>query len=380
MARKVVQKNISYDNVRRLFYVNMDYGKDDTGKRIKKTLSFKTQSEARQALREFEADKTKGTLITPNRMTLKNWLNYWMENVIIPNRAQTTVYGYQNIINNHINPRFGEIPLQNISAQQIQQYYKEKMRDLANPLSSNTVRKHHDLLYAALKLAVRQNIILKNPIDQVEPPRVKSIEKSFYTPEELSKLFNLVEGNRLEVTVKLAGYLGLRREEICGLKWENVDFTNQTIKIRDAVTAAGSRVILKDTKNETSSRTLSLYGDLLETLQREKAKQEKNKMQLGSSYMDSSYVVQWDDGRPYRPNYLSELFAKFIIKNNTPKIVLHELRHTFATIANAMGVSPFDIGKALGHSTPSTTAKIYTHLLDYNNKEAIRKVADALKK
>ena len=129
--------------------------------------------------------------------------------------------------------------------------------------------------------------------------------------------------------VRLAIYLGLRREEICGLKWSNVDFDNKIITIKDARTMAGSKIVDKKTKNETSTRRQSADDDLLEVLKREKDKQKENREFLGDAYIDSDFVVVMEDGKPYRPNYLSELFTKFIDDNNLPKLTLHGLRHSF---------------------------------------------------
>lgn len=378
MARKSIEKNISFDDVKKLYYVTMDYGKDEFGKRVKKTSTFKTKAEAKQALKKFEGDKVSGNLVMPKHITVLEWLNYWMENAVIPNRAETTVYGYRQTIDNHIGPALGSIPLQKLTPQQVQRYYTSKLNDEKNPLSSNTVRKHHDLLNTAFKFAIRQDAILKNPIERVEAPKVTNIEKAFYSPEDLATLLKLVHGTRLEIVVVLAGYLGLRREEICGLKWDCIDFEKHTIRINSAMTAAGSKVILKETKNKSSTRTLYLSNEVESILRNEQKKQKENQEAYGEDYINNSFVVKWPYGKPYRPNYLSELFTKFITDNGLPKITLHGLRHTFATIANAKGVQLFDIGKALGHSTPSTTGKIYTHLLDQNNEATIKKVAEAV--
>ncbi len=125
-------------------------------------------------------------------------------------------------------------------------------------MSPVTVRKHHYLLKASLKLAVRQDLLAKNPADKVEPPKVSEKEAKYYTLEELKNLYTLVEGDRLEIVVCLAGYLGLRREEICGLTWDNVDFGNWEIYIKDVRTMAGSVIIEKGPKKRTSVRKLYL--------------------------------------------------------------------------------------------------------------------------
>jgi integrase len=376
MARTKIEKNISYDDEKHIYYVNMDYGKNESGKRVKATKTFKSKAEARKALREFEADKTKGTLVIPTSETLSMWLDYWIENIKARNCEETTLYGYRNIINNHINPAIGDIPLQKLTAKDINKYFT--VLEVDKSLSINTIRKHYDLLKDSLQKAEDEERISKSPVNRIEPPKPILKEKNFYSPEQLQQLFTIVEGDRMEVVVKLAGYLGLRREEIAGLRWCNVNLANSKLSIVEARTQAGKSVIEKGTKNASSHRTFTLPEELKEVLGQVKAKQEDYKEQLDTAYIDSGYVMTWEDGRPYRPNYLSELFKQIIDRNQLPPLRLHDLRHTFASIANSIGVSMFDIGKALGHSNVGTTGRIYTHLFDKTQGATINNVAKAI--
>ena len=376
MARKSVETNIAYDDKFKLYYVNFDYGKDENGKRVKKYKTFEKLSDARKALKEFTADKVKGTAIVPKETTMKEWIEYYMNDIILPNREKTTVYGYLNMANNHIIPALGKIPIQKLSPQQVQKYYTMLINE--KKLSANSVRKHHDFLKTVLKMAVQQDIILRNPLERVAPPKMKKKDIKFYTSENLIKLLDLVVGNRLEIIVYIAILLGLRREEICGLQWSNVDFEKRIIAIRDAKTMAGSTIINKDPKNKTSSRTLFITDELLAALKREKDKQEKNAEVLGEGYIQNDLVVKWEDGREYRPNYISEVFTKFIKDNNLPPITLHGLRHSFVTLGNAGGATLFDLSKAAGHSTPDTTGRIYTHLEDKTHEELLKNITKSL--
>lgn len=376
MARKAVEKNISFDDIKKKYYVNFDYGKDENGNRIKKTKTFDKKSDAKKALKEFEADKTKGELIIPKGITVSDWLEQWLKNAEI-NREYTTIYGYKNIIDNHINPAFGKIELQKLKSIQIQKYYTTKIQE--EGLSSNTVLKHHNLMKTAFKSAVMQGIINKNPADFVEAPKKSKKQIDFYNKEELKQLKEIIKGNQIETAVLIAMYTGLRRSEICGLTWSNVDFENQVLFISDARTMAGSQIIIKGTKTEASERFEYICDDLLEVLLNEKSRQEKNEAFLGEAYINTDYVIVMDNGKPYRPNYISELFSKFIEDNNLPTLTLHGLRHSFASLTNAVGISQFNASKMLGHSTPATTSKIYTHMYDESHKEEMKRIAEALK-
>ena len=165
----------------------------------------------------------------------------------------------------------------------------------------------------------------------------------------------------------------MRREEICGLKWESIDFQRQLLSIKEARTAFGATVVQKETKTRSSVRTLFIPEDVIRLLRDEHTRQM---IQLEEP---SLFVVLDHKGYPYSPNALSLAFTRFVRKNDLPRVTLHGLRHSFATVASFQGVPLFDIGKALGHATPATTGKIYTHLVDHTHEDTLLKVSDALK-
>ena len=382
MARKAVERNIAYDDQRKLYYVSMELGRDENGKRIKQYRTFPTLAAARNGLRDFHAGlererELERKLAPAQELDLSHWLEYWMDSIVRPNRAETTVYAYQKIIDNHIDPALGTVPLKRLTPKMVQEYYTEIQR--ANGLSSNTMRRHHDLLSSALRSAVRQDVIPASPMERVEPPRVRTTESYFYNNQELKLLYQKIEGNILELAVKLAGSLGMRREEICGLKWENVDLQRHLVLIREARTAYGATIVQKETKNRSSVRTLYLPDEVYLLLEQEQARQQQERCVQSPAYNPTDHVILDAKGAPYSPNALSLAFTRFVKKNDLPRLTFHGLRHTFATIASCQGASLFDIGKALGHSTPATTGRIYTHLLDQTHKATLARVADALK-
>ena len=233
----------------------------------------------------------------------------------------------------------------------------------------HTVIKHHNLLTNTLNAAERQEYITKNPMRAVSPPKKRQREAKFYTSEQLGVMLAKAVGTRLELPMFICAYLGLRRGELCGLRWSDVDLEHHTITIENTRTQAGKKEIEKGTKTASSTRTLYLPDTLCDMLKAAKEHQQACR----ATYKNT--VIVMEDGRPFRPNYLSELFGKFLADNDLPKIVLHELRHTFASLSNQAGIPAYNIGKALGHSTPATTQKIYTHLLDQTHTQAVEGVA-----
>ena len=355
------------------YRVCFDYGIDREGNRVRKYRTFDTKRDAIRAFNEHKVKMDKGTQIMPSEYTFAQWLDYWYKDIILPQIEETTAYGYRGMIENSLKPQLGEIRLQKLTARDIQQYYTWLMDE--KKLSPNTVIKHHNLLTNTLNAAERQEYITKNPMRAVSPPKKRQREAKFYTPEQLGILLDKAVGTRLELPVFICAYLGLRRGELCGLRWSDVDLEHKTITIENTRTQAGKKEIEKGTKTASSTRTLYLPDTLCDMLKAAKEHQQACRAEYKNAYDDNDYVVVMEDGRPFRPNYLSELFGKFLADNDLPKIVLHELRHTFASLSNQAGIPAYNIGKALGHSTPATTQKIYTHLLDQTHTQAVEGVA-----
>ena len=355
------------------YRVCFDYGIDREGKRVRKYRTFDTKRDATRAFNEHKVKKDRGTQIMPSEYTFAQWLDYWYKDIILPQIEETTAYGYRGMIENYLKPQLGEIRLQKLTARDIQQYYTWLMDE--KELSPNTVIKHHNLLTNTLNAAERQEYITKNPMRAVSPPKKRQREAKFYTSEQLGTLLDKAVGTRLELPVYICAYLGLRRGELCGLRWSDVDLEHKTITIENTRTQAGKKEIEKGTKTASSTRTLYLPDTLCDMLKAAKENQQACRAEYKNAYDDNDYVVVMEDGRPFRPNYLSELFGKFLADNDLPKIVLHELRHTFASLSNQAGIPAYNIGKALGHSTPATTQKIYTHLLDQTHMQAVEGVA-----
>ncbi len=347
---------LKFDNDK--YRVCFDFGKSNQGKRVRKYQIFDSKKEAEQAFNKHKVKMDEGIFVLPKNITFSEWLDYWLEHVIKQRVEGTTLYGYQGIIDRYLKEYLGSAKLQKLRSKDIQEYYSMLINE--KKLSPNTVIKHHNLLTHTFKTAEKYEYINRNLMNAVEPPKKVKAEAKFYSTEQLGQLMSAVEGDRLEFIVKMCAYLGIRRGELCGLRWQDLDFEKRIIYIDNTRTSAGSAIIEKDTKTVSSNRKLHMPETLYQLLKKEQERQQRNKDFLGDAYHNSEYVCVMDDGKPYRPNYISDLFKDLLQKNNLPKIVLHELRNTFASLSNDANIPEFNIGKALGHAQPSTTKKIYT--------------------
>ncbi len=384
MARVKIEKNISYDDKRDMYYVTLYYGTDSEGGIVKKTETFKKKKEAQNRLKEFEGAKLKEDIVLPRDETLGEWLDYWMENVVKVNREKTTYAGYKFMIEKHIKPSLGNIKLQKVTPAALQAYYTAKQMEKDGNgeavLSSNTVKKHHTLLKTALKFAHIQGAINSNPADKVSPPKYVKPEISFYTVDNMKQLFELIDKEyMLKPAVYLAGILGLRREEIAGLKWSNVDFDNRIIYIKEVRARAENEIVVKKTKNEASTRRLAMNGTMEQKLKEILEAQKASSEFLGNTYKGSGYVVVNEYGEEVNPGYLSTLFKRFIEVNDLPHITLHGLRHTIASIGNEAGLTMFEISKILGHSSPDVTGRVYMHMFDDTHIESMERIGEKLR-
>ncbi len=229
----------------------------------------------------------------------------------------------------------------------------------------------HVNIRKCLQTAVKANLIAYNPADRIDRPRSPKHIARFYTKDELDALFEALIGDDYAHIYKLTAYYGLRRSEVMGLKWENIDFNKNTITLKHAVIQTRvngkSIIVAKDIlKNTSSLRTLPLLPEVKNILLDLKEKQEKNRKLYGSQYTKQyeKYVLVDDLGYRLNPETVSSHFRLVLKNNKLKKITFHELRHSCASLLLAQGVSMKEIQEWLGHSSYNTTANIYSHLDD----------------
>jgi len=351
---------------------------DADGKRRPKWISTKLpiKGNKKRAEKMLIEERRKYSQLTQNKHTdllFADFLVQWL--AVAKSTISTVTYAsYSNMVNGVIAPYFRErkITLCGLQPQNIQDFYQEQLKRV----KASTVLHYHANIHRALRYAVKMELILNNPADKVERPKQEKFHGDFYSNAELNALFDAVSGTKLELAVLFGAFYGLRRSEIVGLRWDAIDFSNNTITIAHTVTSCvldGKCVIIaKDTtKTNSSRRTLPLVPFFKEKLLEIKGRQENNKKLCGRSYNNEylGYIYVDEIGDRIKPNYITSQFPIFLEKHGFRRIRFHDLRHSCASLLLASGVPMKNIQEWLGHSDFSTTANIYAHL-DYTSKLA----------
>lgn len=370
MARNAIETNISYDDERKTYYVTLNWGKNSEGKYEKTTVTTGNKREARKILAEHKKKMAAGTAMPPVKETLSSAVETYIEYKALK-LAATTVYGYRNILKNHIKPYFKEKKIQSVSVQDIQNYIVAKLQ---GGLSMSSVKKHLELLRSVFADAYRKQLIPFNPFDRLERVTKSAKRKKCLNAAEIATLCESVKDTQLELPVTLAAYLGLRRGEVLGLRWCDIDFDKNILRVENTRTKAGGEVIEKEPKTEKSKRVLVMPMQVVAALHRAKERQTEIR-QKHKNYHDSDYVFTRHDGTPFKPNYLSDCFHEHLKKLGIEEIRFHDLRHSFASIANQAGIPITEISSAMGHSSPSVTYSVYTHEFTKEKEEAVNAVA-----
>ena len=378
--RITIENNIKQDTISKKYYVTFYFGKDQAGKAIRKTKSYPNLESARLALKDHELHMLKGDTIAPNKLTLNEAVEKHLEILSLKSEA-STIYGYRGIARHIESHKIGGRPVQDIKPTEIQQYLSYIQNE--KNLSSNTALKHHNLLSSVFNLLEQQEQINRNPAKRVVAPKKEKHSPEYLTIAEAQSILEAVKGDRLETAFALGLYTGMRRGEICGLKWDCIDFDKNIIHIRVNRLNVGSEIVVKPPKSDSSDRSINIVPELKEILLSELQKQLEYKKKLGKLYQDNNYVICFENGEEIRPNYLSEAFKRWFERKENEKlhrVTPHEFRHSFVAISIAAGIPLYEISQALGHNDIGITSRIYAHLLDNTHKNTTEGMAALLRK
>lgn len=240
--------------------------------------------------------------------------------------------------------------------------------DIDKPLSEETILHHHHLISSILSTAVEWGILYSNPCDRTKPPKVTHKEPRYLDEKQAAVLLELLEDEPMtyRTVVHLLLFTGMRRGELLGLKWSDVDFDKNLLEICRSLQYTKERGLFEDdTKNRSSERIIKLSQTAVNYLKAYKIWQMEQRLKVGDRWQDSGYIFTDEWGEPINPSRVTNWFSRFMKSHSDklPYITLHSLRHTNATLQIAGGVPITTVAKRLGHTNSTTTGKIYAHAI-----------------
>ena len=354
-------------------------GHKNDGSPMYKSVFGKTQKGTLKQLHQMIDLYRDVDLTEESRMTLGEWMDKWLDEYMIFTVRESTLNSYRSMTENHVKPRLGNKPLSALTTAEIQKFYNRIKKEgrvrehplHGNQLSDSMIRRIHLMLHEALDMAVKERLIVKNPTNGTTVPKCNYGEKQVLNDSQLERFLESIEAypewSDFFYTEVMTG---LRKGEICGLKWSDVNFTDCKLRVQRAVSKkSGGGVRIGETKTDTGKRVIVLPPSVRDMLLRRK----------------EEALNEWIFYNPNNPNEpmnpdTAYRKLKVILKNaELPLIRFHDLRHTFATHATKSGVDPKTLSGILGHTNASFTLDTYTHVTTDMQKNASAIVGNMMK-
>jgi integrase len=365
-------------------------GLDENGKQIRKrkTVTAKNKTEAGKKLITFINEIETNNYTPTKRMKFKDFVKQWEDKYLSEETSNKTQEVYGSIVKSHLIPYLGNKFIEDIDPLLILQY----MKDLTKPtsrqsksraeggLSSGTRQQHYFVLRSIFKRAVDWQVLNSNPMTRISKPVLKREQREVYNLDDIKALFKAIQDEPFEkfILIKFTLFTGMRRGEVSGVQWSDIDFETGVLDIQHALYYTTKKgYYLDDTKNASSKRKVQLSPSLIDDLKKLQEQQNKIKPAKKDQWEKGRYnfiFVNDENFKPYFPLTISKWFRRFLKRKNLKHITFHDLRHTLATLLINKGVHAKVISNILGHSNIQTTMNIYGHVL----KEAEMNVASGI--
>jgi integrase len=351
---------------------------NEGGRRRQSKRSFRSKQEAKDELTRFLGAHQVGAFVAPSRMTLAEFVDPWIDGLANQGRRPSTLAGYRRDLARYGLPRLGAMALQDIRVTDIDSLYAHLLRDgrrSGGGLSMASVNHVHTALNKLFNDAERKGLITKNVVRLSTRPtltaaRAAGPEMSVWTPDELARFLESIEGNRNAAMFRLLALTGMRRGELVALRWSDLDLARRTMTVNQAVTVVDGVEVVSAPKTRRSRRVVDLDPVTVEALQRHRSRQREQQLALGVTATASDRVFTGDLGEPLRPNSVGQAFRRLVRLADVPSIRLHDLRHTHASHLLRAGVNVKVVSERLGHASVSFTLDTYGHVMPGQQAEA----------
>jgi integrase len=348
------------------------------GKRKRLYLYGKTRKAVAAKLKAALQDQQQGVNLTQGRVTVAQFLERWLDEVVRVRNRPRTYYGYKGAVARYLVPHIGAIMLHQLTPADVQALIGALLAvRTPEPLAAATVRYARDVLNRALNTAVAWGFIARNPAHRVAVPRDAGRTITPLTVEQARQLLAALQGHRLEALYRVALSLGLRRGEVLGLRWVDVDLNGATITITGGLQRVNNVLERTPPKTAGSAATLPLPPALVRALRQHHQRQEAERAAC-PDWQEHGYVFPSRIGTPFEPTNLNRHLKALLRRAGLPRIRVHDLRHSCASLLIAQDVHPKVIQTILRHANISTTMDVYGHVFPAQHREASATVADLL--
>ncbi len=345
------------------------------GAAVRKKLTAKSKDDLLQRLKEARAAVDAGLPAPDRRETLSRFLEGWLEHLKHTDRSSATVQNYTDIVSYYISPKVGRVKLTELAPRHVEKMQREILRD---GKSARTARLARSVLRAALRHAERHGLVARNAAALAEPVKAEHQEKQSMTVAQVTKLLATAEGGRDEAAIVLLVTLGLRRGELLGLQWSDVNTKAGTIRISRALKRTAGGLEVSDTKTERSERTLHLPPIAARALRTHRARQAEQRIAAGEHWTGGDWIFTNAWGGPIDPDNFRHRFIDLCEAAGIGHWSPHAARHTAGSLMFEHGADLKVVSEALGHSSIRVTADIYAHLLPERSGEAAAAMSRAL--
>ena len=349
----------------------------ETGKPIYKNVLGKTQAEVKTKLKAAIEDSANLDVMKAEQYTTGQWMDVWFENCAKIKVRPTSHQTYRGYIDNHIKPNIGDIPLSKLSSLHLQKLYKkllaggrvERVEAKGQPkgLSAKTVRNINQVISSAMDFARDQKLISSNPTDGCALPKLEHKEMKTLPVEQLTSFLREAKESGVFELYYIELATGLRRGELLGLKWEDIDLEHGNLRVHRQIARINGEIVEAPLKTKNAYRTLPLSADAVGVLREQKKKSG-----------NSPYVFPSPTGGPISPDSVLHMLHRVLKRAGLSKVRFHDLRHTFATLALQNGVDIKTVSGMLGHYSAGFTLDTYTHVTTSAKKEAANTMGNIL--
>lgn len=358
------------------YVVELSPGQDGK-RRQQRRGGFPNQRAAEDALNTVVSQLSAGTFVNSGRLPVGQYLDEWLAGKA--KLRPSTRTSYRQHIDLYLKPMLGHIRLTDLRANHVEAMVTS-LRGEPRNLGVATTRRVFATLRGSLNKAQRQGLIAMNPCAYVELESEEEHRRPsvVWTAEQVGAFLDAIEDHRLALLYEVTVKAGLRRGEVIGLRWSDLDLDNGVLLVTQNVVQVGGALHIGTPKTKKSTRRVPLDDDTIAALREHRKRQLEERLFLGVEWKQTDRVFARPDGEGLMPEYVSRTFRNLVEKADLPRIRLHELRHTSASLALAAGVPPRVVSERLGHSTIAITQNIYTHIFDELSRDAADKIANLI--